>query len=74
MHSLSLDYEAESRPVVTAHFVFEGSLTFAYPEHPDPNVRGQLFTYGPGARIDMPAHFVYEFWASPGCTHVIGIY
>jgi hypothetical protein len=72
---LSLDFQPESRPVATTHFILDGLLTIAYPHHPDPNVRGQQFTYGVGDRIDVPAGRIYELWAGPwGCTRVIGTY
>lgn len=50
--------------------VVSGQFTVAYPKD---NPNGTKETFGPGARIDVPAGKVHEVWiGDEGCTYVIG--
>ena len=54
---------------LTTHLILSGDFTVCYPEDaPD-----KKETFGPGARIDVPAGKVHEVWmGKEGCTYVIG--
>lgn len=57
---------------VTTHLVRHGTFTVNYPED---NTNGEVKkeTFGPGARIDVPAGKLHEVWIGPeGCEYVIG--
>jgi hypothetical protein len=53
---------------LTTHLILSGSFTVAYPDDGP-----EKETFGPGARIDVPARKVHEVWmGGEGCTYVIG--
>ena len=54
---------------LTTHLILSGEFTVCYPED-DPNKKE---TFGPGARIDVPANKSHEVWmGKDGCKYVIG--
>jgi len=62
-------YNPHKHAGLTTHLILSGEFTVTYPED-DPD---QKETFGPGARIDVPAHKVHEVWiGKEGCTYVIG--
>ncbi|PCH39540.1 hypothetical protein WOLCODRAFT_85854 [Wolfiporia cocos MD-104 SS10] len=67
--SPSYHYNPRSHPGLTTHLILSGKFTVTYPQE-DPNKKE---TFGPGARIDVPAGRVHEVWiGEEGCTYVIG--
>ncbi|KAI0073409.1 hypothetical protein K474DRAFT_1603392 [Panus rudis PR-1116 ss-1] len=62
-------YQPHSHSGLTTHLILSGQFTVCYPQD-DP---GKKETFGPGARIDVPAGKVHEVWmGEEGCTYVIG--
>lgn len=62
-------YEPHSHSGLTCHLILSGEFTVTYPDD-DP---GKKETFGPGARIDVPAGKVHEVLIGKGgCTYVIG--
>lgn len=62
-------YKPHSHSALTTHLILSGTFTVTYPQD-DPDKKE---TFGPGARIDVPARKVHEVWiGSEGCTYVIG--
>lgn len=62
-------YHPHSHAVLTTHLILSGELILTYPQDDAP----QKETFGPGARIDVPAHKMHEVWVGKeGCTYVIG--
>ena len=62
-------YSPHSHPGLTTHLILSGTFTVCYPDD-DPNKKE---TFGPGARIDIPARKIHEAWmGAEGCTYVIG--
>jgi hypothetical protein len=63
-------YKPHSHSGVTTHLIRRGTFTVAYPK--DPN-GSEKETFGPGARIDVPARKIHEVWiGDEGCEYVIG--
>lgn len=63
-------YPPHSHSGLTTHLIRQGELTIIYPKD-DPESARQ--TFGPGARLDVPAGKVHEVWiGSEGCQYVIG--
>ena len=62
-------YPPHKHSGVTTHLILKGSLTYAYPNDPDPKKE----TLGVGGRWDVDANKVHEVWVGKeGCTYVIG--
>ncbi|EJF56742.1 hypothetical protein DICSQDRAFT_70933 [Dichomitus squalens LYAD-421 SS1] len=62
-------YHPHSHDGLTTHLILSGDFTVCYPE----DALGKMETFGPGARIDVPAGKVHEVWmGKEGCTYVIG--
>ncbi|EPQ58866.1 hypothetical protein GLOTRDRAFT_33434 [Gloeophyllum trabeum ATCC 11539] len=62
-------YAPHTHPGITTHLILSGTFTVTYPDKPD----AQKETFGPGARIDVPAGQLHEVWiGEEGCTYVIG--
>ncbi|EMD40088.1 hypothetical protein CERSUDRAFT_112296 [Gelatoporia subvermispora B] len=62
-------YEPHSHSGLTSHLILSGEFTVTYPD----DYPGKKETFGPGARIDVPAGKVHEVWiGKEGCTYVIG--
>jgi hypothetical protein len=61
-------YQPHSHAELTTHLILSGSFTVSYSDD-----GAKKETFGPGARIDVPARKVHEVWmGSEGCTYVIG--
>ncbi|PGH36505.1 hypothetical protein GX50_00692 [[Emmonsia] crescens] len=61
-------YAPHSHESRTTHLIRSGSLTITYPQD-----TSKKETFGPGARVDVPAGKVHEVWIGPeGCEYVIG--
>jgi hypothetical protein len=61
-------YRPHAHAGLTTHLILSGSFTVAYPAD-----GAAQETFGPGARIDVPAEKVHEVWmGGEGCTYVIG--
>ncbi|KAH9939176.1 hypothetical protein B0H21DRAFT_698505 [Amylocystis lapponica] len=62
-------YRPHSHHGLTTHLILSGEFTVTYPQD-DPTKKA---SFGPGARIDVPAEKVHEVWiGAAGCTYVIG--
>ncbi|OKP11462.1 hypothetical protein PENSUB_2948 [Penicillium subrubescens] len=60
---------------LTTHLIRRGTFTVTYPEENVNLHNGEVKkeTFGPGARIDVPAGKVHEVWiGDEGCEYVIG--
>ncbi|EPS26693.1 hypothetical protein POX_g09005 [Penicillium oxalicum] len=65
-------YSPHSHRGLTTHLIRRGTFTITYP---DENANGEVKkeTFGPGARIDVPAGKLHEVWiGEEGCEYVIG--
>ncbi|KAF7717246.1 RmlC-like cupin domain-containing protein [Penicillium ucsense] len=65
-------YAPHSHRGLTTHLIRQGTFTITYP---DENSNGEVKkeTFGPGARIDVPAGKLHEVWiGEEGCEYVIG--
>ncbi|KAJ5377705.1 uncharacterized protein N7496_005114 [Penicillium cataractarum] len=68
-------YSPHSHGGLTTHLIRQGSFTITYPEDNANLHNGEVkkVTFGPGARIDVPAGKVHEVWiGDEGCEYVIG--
>lgn len=68
-------YSPHSHGGLTTHLIRRGTFTIAYPDD-NANLHNSEIkkeTFGPGARIDVPAGKVHEVWiGDEGCEYVIG--
>ncbi|KAF3390274.1 hypothetical protein F1880_008980 [Penicillium rolfsii] len=68
-------YSPHSHGGLTTHLIRRGTFTVTYPEENATLHNGEVKkeTFGPGARIDVPAGKVHEVWiGDEGCEYVIG--
>ncbi|KAJ5460101.1 uncharacterized protein N7458_001653 [Penicillium daleae] len=68
-------YSPHSHGGLTTHLIRRGTFTVTYPEDNAKLHNGEVKkeTFGPGARIDVPAGKVHEVWiGDEGCEYVIG--
>lgn len=59
----------------TTHLIRQGTFTVTYPEDNANLHNGAVKkeTFGPGARVDVPAGKLHEVWiGDQGCEYVIG--
>ncbi|KAL1960721.1 hypothetical protein VTO42DRAFT_6551 [Malbranchea cinnamomea] len=62
-------YPPHKHAGLTTHLIRRGTMTIAYPHEPGTEKQ----TFGPGARIDVPAGRVHEVWiGEEGCEYVVG--
>jgi len=63
-------YQPHCHDGLTTHLILTGTFTVTYPND---EPLGKKETFGPGARIDVPARKIHEVWmGDEGCTYVIG--
>ena len=63
-------YQPHSHAGLTTHLILSGEFTITYPQD---GATPKKETFGPGARVDVPARKVHEVWVGrEGCTYVIG--
>jgi hypothetical protein len=68
-------YSPHSHRGLTTHLIRRGTFTVTYPEDNANLHNGEVKkeSFGPGARIDVPAGKVHEVWiGDEGCEYVIG--
>lgn len=71
--SRNAHYPPHTHGEVTTHLIRRGKFTVTYPEENSATGGVKKETFGPGARIDVPAGKLHEVWIGPGgCEYVIG--